>query len=191
MLTERYVLYCSKQVKDRKDIDFPRQANSSWVVCYLDFSELEDMRCGSYPREASKGREIATLRSHSQICPVPLSTWDLKCWLSSHSLLLKPTPYPFTTQWCVFCSFTPGDRHWWRAWFVVPQPASAVASWLAEGEMLWCLSVLWDFLKGQRIPRCSPLLQPSPMGWTVQSCLLSSVLLGGPEQIEKSVCCLY
>lgn len=143
MLTERYPLYCREQVQDGKYIDFPRQpSSSSWLVCYLDLPELEAMRCMVDPREVTQGRETAILVSHSQTCPVPRSTCDWNCWLSSPALLLRPTPYTFTTQLCVFCSFTLGDRHWWRAWFVVPQSAFAVAGWLAEGEMLWCLPAM-------------------------------------------------
>ena len=70
---------------------------------------------------------------------------------------------------------------------MVHQSAFAVASWLAEGDMLWCLSGMRGFLRSQRIPSCSPLLSALShgMGCTILSSELS---LGGPEQIERILC---
>ena len=70
---------------------------------------------------------------------------------------------------------------------MVHPSAFAVASWLAEGEVLWCLSGMRGFLQSQRIPSCSPLLSAFShgMGCTILSSELS---LGGPEQIERILC---
>lgn len=177
MLTKTCTLYCREQLKDGKDIGFPGQPNSSWLVCSLHFPQVEAVRCGADPSEATPGRETAFLINHSQTCPVPHSARDLSCCLPSHAPLLRPAPSTLSTPCCVFCSFSAGGRHWCRAWFVLCQSALAAASWLAEGEMLWCLAAMGVFLQGQRIPRCSPLLKPSPRGWDVRSCPLSSHLV--------------
>lgn len=104
------------------------------------------------------------------------SARDLSCCFPSHGPLFRPPPSTLSTPHCLFCSFTAGDRHWCRAWFVTCQSAVAAASCLPEGEMLWCLAAVGVFLQGQRIPSCSPLLQPSPTGWDVWSCLSSHLV---------------
>lgn len=185
MLTKRCTLYCREQLKNGKDIGFPGRANS-WLVCSLHFPQVwKAVRCGGDPERAAPGRETAILINYSQTAQshtLP-ETWAVVCHLMPPCSDLPLLPF----QHYAVCSFSAEDRHWCRDWFVICQSALAAASWLAEREMLWCLPAVGVFLQGQKIPSCSPLLQPSPMGWDVWSWPLSSHLVNQNKLREFSV----
>lgn len=176
MLTKGCTLYCQEQLKSGKDIGFPGWANSSWLVCSLDFPQVEAVRCETDPRRGNLEKGNRHFEKSLTDLPRPTLCQRSELLFAIHAPLFRPPPSALSTPGCMFCFFTAGDRHRCRAWFMICQSALAAASWLAEGEMLWCLAAVGVFLQGQRIPSCGPPLQPFPMGWDVWSCLSSHLV---------------
>lgn len=170
MLTKRCTLCCQKQLKSGKDIGFPGWANSSSLVCSLDFPQVEAVRFGTDPRRGNSRRETAILRNHWQTCPIPLCQRPELLFAISCPLVPSSPSYPFNATLPVLLF------HCRRQ--TLGQGLICDLSISFGSCQLPCRG--WDavgvFFQGQRIPSCSPPLQPSPTGWDVWSCLSSHLV---------------
>lgn len=148
-------------------------------------TSVESCEVWGWPREGCSRKGNSHFNKLFTDCPIPHSARDLSCCLPPHAPLFRPAPSTLSTLCCVF--FLCRRQTLVQGLICDLSISLAAASWLAEREMLWCLPAVGVFLQGQKIPSCSPLLQPSPMGWDVWSWPLSSHLVNQNKLREFSV----
>lgn len=186
MLIKRCSIYYMEQITHVENIDFPKQASSSsGLAWFLGLTRTGSHEVWGRPKGGnSRKRNRHFDNSHHRPTRSPYLYLRPKM-LTFFSLDLYPIHLQHSS---VYSLLSPQVTHWWRAWFLVHWSAFAVAYWLAEGEMLWCLFAVGGFLQGQRIPSAAFCFSPLPCHGVGYMILSSDLPLAEPEQIERILC---